>query len=82
MASQTRIYHVMARAGGEEFLVRAANRAQALGHVTRTIYVAEVASQEQLLQTVGRGVKVEDAGADPQCDIDDVPGVGPSRKAK
>lgn len=41
-------------------LVRAPNRAQALRHVADDILTADVASQNDLVELVGRGMKVED----------------------
>lgn len=43
-------------------LVRAATQAQAIRHVVRSIYTAVVASQDQIVDLMTTGVKVEDAG--------------------
>ncbi len=40
-------------------LVRASHRAQALGHVARSIINVKVASQEELVAALGQGIKVE-----------------------
>lgn len=61
----TRIYLVAKAAGtGDEqgHLVRAATQAQAVRHVVRNTYQAEVATQEQLVDLMTAGAKVEDAG--------------------
>lgn len=42
--------------------VRAATQAQAIRHVVRSIYTAVVASQDQIVDLMTIGVKVEDAG--------------------
>ena len=40
-------------------LVRATHRAQALGHVARSIINVKVASQDELVHALGQGIKVE-----------------------
>lgn len=60
-----RIYLVASKLGeGEEAgaLVRASSQAQAIGHVVRNRYVAEVASQTQLVDLLMAGIKVQEAG--------------------
>ena len=59
----TRIYLVRNTDTGEERLVRAPSAARALAHLVRTSYMAEVASQEQLvaLLTAIEPVEIEDA---------------------
>lgn len=62
-----RIYLVGPRPGaGEEAaqLVRAGTQAQAVNHAVRTRYVAAVATQDQLVDLMIAGVKVQDAGDD------------------
>lgn len=46
-------------------LVRAISQSQAIKHVTKP-YRATVASQDQLVEALDNGVKVENAGAEPQ----------------
>lgn len=46
-----------------EHLVRATSQAQALRHITDTMMGVSVASQDDLLRLVGKGVKVQDATA-------------------
>lgn len=54
-----RIY-IVRNGAGDPRLVRAANQAQALRHIVKP-YTAEVASQDDLVAAISRGVKVEDA---------------------
>ncbi len=58
-----RIYVVSS--GLESRLVRAPNRARALGHVAKATLTVELADQEALIHLIGEGVPVEDAGAEP-----------------
>lgn len=60
----TRIYLVKNTENGGDHLVRAHNQAQAVRHVARKQFECEVASQDDLVELVASGVKVEDAGAD------------------
>lgn len=62
----TRIYKIqdadsMADAGAYR-LVRAATPAQAVRHVTRERFIANVASQDDLVELLGHGLVVEVAG--------------------
>jgi hypothetical protein len=45
-------------------LIRAGNPSQAVRHVVRQDYSANVAEQEELVSTISGGMKVQDAGAD------------------
>lgn len=45
-------------------LVRAAHRSQALGHVARSIINVKVATQDELVETLLKGVAVEEASND------------------
>lgn len=65
MANNTRIYVVREQGatGAGRHLVEAATQAQAIGHVVRGKYTAEVAEQGELVELVSKGVKVEKAGA-------------------
>jgi hypothetical protein len=58
----TRIY-IVTNGASDPRLVRAPNQAQALRHIVKP-YKAEVASQDALIAALGKGVKVEDAGAE------------------
>lgn len=59
----TRIYRVTH--GTADYLVRASNAAQALRHVTAKLFAAEVATQDDLVRLLQKGVKVEEAGDEP-----------------
>ena len=63
MATPTRIYMITKRHRQETVhqLVRAANAAQARSHVARNSYAVAVASQDDLVEQLGFGVKVETA---------------------
>lgn len=56
----TRIY-VVTNGAAEPRLVKASTPAQAIRHVTRPMYKAEVASQDALVAALTKGVKVETA---------------------
>jgi hypothetical protein len=56
---QQRIYLV--GHGQEMRLVRAAHRAQAVGHVARSLINVKVASQDELVTALGQGIKIETA---------------------
>lgn len=64
----TRIYAVGPKKGSgaqpveSVRLVRASTQAQAVRHVVRNTFTAEVATQEQLVDLMTVGVRVEDAG--------------------
>jgi hypothetical protein len=63
MTAASRIYIVTARVAASPNaprLVRAVSVAQALRHVAQ-VYQATVASQDDLIEHVGKGVMVEDA---------------------
>jgi hypothetical protein len=63
-AAAKRIYVVTEEGKNEQHLVRASSQAQAVHHVVAARFCAEVASQSQLVQLLGDGVKVEEAGSD------------------
>lgn len=73
MADKTRIYAVTDSKTKTVALVEASNPAQARGHCARNQYSAEVAGQKQLVELMGKGVKVEVAGAEPESA--DLPGL-------
>lgn len=68
MANNTRIYVVREQADGVAgtavHLVDAATAAQAIGHVVRNKYTAKVAEQLELVEHVGKGIRVQKAGAE------------------
>ena len=68
-----RIYRVINTETAAEHLVRAQSQAQAIRHVVKETYRAAVAGQETIVELLTSGVKVQDAGAELQLDIDDEP---------
>lgn len=67
----SRIYlvkHVPASGPGSLRLVRAPNQAQAIRHVTRREFSAEVASQNDLFDLATKGHKVEDSAIEPEAE--------------
>jgi hypothetical protein len=69
MANDTRIYLVTQSTGegsgaaDSQHLVRAASQAQAIRHVVSDQFSADVATQDDLVTLLGRGVKVREATA-------------------
>jgi len=57
-------------------LVRAAHRAQALGHVARSIIHVKVASQEELVSAINRGIAVESSMDADTTDLFEVEAAG------
>lgn len=68
MATERRIYRCADRNADDALprLIRAGNPAQVRNHASRTQYDVEVADQEDLVELVSKGVKVEDAGEAPE----------------
>lgn len=75
MATAKRIYVVHIAHGGENGtetrLVRAPNPAQAIRHVADQTITADVATQDDLVDLINAGIKVETAGKDSAPDDDD-----------
>ena len=67
MATQ-RIY-IVGTPTGETCLVRASIKQQALSHVANSVFVVRVASQDELVQAVSKGVTVENYKAPEQVDL-------------
>jgi hypothetical protein len=59
-----RIYAVIPKNGGPTRLVRAIHRAGALSHVAATSYEVRVAEQDDIVDAMTAGGKVEPAGAE------------------
>lgn len=60
-----RIYVIHDKRGtgpGDQRLVRAGTRAQALRHVAQDVFFVNIASQDALVRLLSRGATVEDAG--------------------
>ena len=62
--AQSRIYIV--GHGQTVRLVRAAHRSQAVGHVARSIINCKVASQDELVESLTRGIAIESASESPE----------------
>lgn len=68
MATSTRIYAVEDSKSKTVALVEASTPAQARGHCARKQYAAKVATQTQLVELLGKGIKVEKANDDQGTD--------------
>ena len=68
MATQ-RIY-IVGTPTGETRLVRASIKQQALSHVANSTFTVQVASQDDLVQAVTKGVQVENYKAPDQAELD------------
>lgn len=68
MATSTRIYLVNGPTGTR--LVKAATPSQAITHVARSAFSAKVPSQDDLVDAVTSGVKVETYGETAQAELD------------
>jgi hypothetical protein len=73
---QQRIYLV--GHGQDMRLVRAAHRAQALGHVARSLINVKVASQDELVHAMQNGIKIESAT---EIDTNDMFAAGEDQQA-
>jgi len=51
-------------------LVKASTRAQALSHVANTLLTLRIASQDDLVKSLGGGVEVENAKSPDQVEMD------------
>ena len=51
-------------------LVKASTRAQALSHVANTLLTLRIASQDDLVKSLGNGVEVENAKSPDQVEMD------------
>ena len=58
----TRIHLVTV--GDDKILVKAASKNAAIRHVAKGLMTVRVATQDDLVQALGAGVKVEEAGAE------------------
>lgn len=74
MAAETRVYKVVITVppGGEKVtkLIRAQNKVQPLNHVAKGMIAVEIATQDDLIELVSKGVKVEEAGEEPEPSSD------------
>jgi hypothetical protein len=69
MAASTRIYIVTSTDGATR-LVKATVASQAITHVAKNAFTARVASQDDLVQALGNGVKVETYGESAQGELE------------
>ncbi len=69
MATSTRIYIVTSTDGATR-LVKATVASQAITHVAKSAFSAKVASQDDLVQALSNGVKVETYGESAQTELD------------
>jgi hypothetical protein len=67
MATTTRIYLVNGPTGTR--LVKAAVASQAITHVAKSAFSAKVASQDDLVEAVSNGIKVETYGETAQGEL-------------
>lgn len=65
MATDTRVYHSRHKTTGKVRLLRAISRASAYRHVAEDEFELSIASQDQLIEAMQSGVKVEDVKAEP-----------------
>jgi hypothetical protein len=68
MATATRIYIVTGPTGTR--LVKASAPSQAITHVARSVFDARVASQDDLVEALSNGVKVETYGETAQAELE------------
>jgi hypothetical protein len=68
MATATRIYIVTGNDGTTR-LVKATVASQAITHVAKNAFTAKVASQDDLVQALSNGVKVETYGESAQGEL-------------
>jgi hypothetical protein len=68
MASATRIYLVTTAAGTAR-LVKAAVPSQAITHVAKQVYSARIASQDDLVEALTNGMRVESYGETAQGEL-------------
>lgn len=69
MATQQRIY-VVGTPDGQTRLIKASMRQQALSHVANTMLTVRVASQDDLVEELGKGTKVEQYRQPEQAEIE------------
>ena len=68
MATSTRIY-IVTSTDGVTRLVKATVASQAITHVAKNAFTAKVASQDDLVQALSNGVKVETYGESTQGEL-------------
>jgi len=68
MATSTRIY-IVSTQDGTNRLVKATVASQAITHVAKNAFTAKVASQDDLVQALSNGIKVETYGESAQGEL-------------
>jgi hypothetical protein len=68
MATATRIY-IVTTAAGTARLVKAAVPSQAITHVAKQVYSARIASQDDLVEALTNGMRVESYGETAQGEL-------------
>ena len=68
MATSTRIYIVTSTDGATR-LVKASVASQAITHAAKSAFTAKVASQDDLVEAVSNGIKVETYGESAQGEL-------------
>jgi hypothetical protein len=68
MAAATRIYLVNGPTGTR--LIKATVASQAITHAAKSAFTAKVASQDDLVEALGNGIKVESYGETAQTELD------------
>jgi hypothetical protein len=69
MATSTRIYIVTSTDGATR-LVKATVASQAITHIAKNTFTAKVASQDDLVEALSNGIKVEVYGESAQGELD------------
>lgn len=69
MATATRIYLVKG-SNGEVRLIKASVPSQAITHVAKQSFSARIASQDDLVEALSNGAKVESYGETAQAELD------------
>lgn len=62
----SRIYNIYDNETKSSFLVRADSQHQAVRHVVKNRFAVTVASQDDLISLIARGIVVQDATAEPK----------------
>ena len=69
MATSTRVY-IVSTQDGTNRLVKASVASQAIMHVAKSAFIAKVASQDDLIEELSKGTKVETYGETAQAELE------------
>jgi len=69
MATSTRVY-IVSTQDGTNRLVKASVASQAITHVAKSAFTAKVASQDDLIEELSKGTKVETYGETAQAELE------------